>query len=152
MVLLTVSGCKKVLPSEGGRREGCQGAGGCCFEKRWFGEGIGGTMGCASKPFASRLCRFSVLFVGCVAISLLRLSDFGRRLFSRFTVIFVSCIAISDLNLSDFGRRLCFISVGSQFAVIFVSCITISFLCLTDFGRRLCFPVPFCELYRTQLS
>ena len=29
MVVLTVSGYRKVLPSKGGRREGCQGAGGC---------------------------------------------------------------------------------------------------------------------------
>ena len=91
-------------------------------------------MGCGSKPFTSRLFRFSVLFVGCVVISLLSLSDCGRRLFLRFVSLFVSCITISLPSLSDFGRRL-----RSRFIGIVVSCVTISVLSLSGFGRRLCF-------------
>ena len=84
--------------------------------KGGFGGDFGGKRGCGSKPFAPRLNRFSNMFVGCVVISLLSLSDFGRRL---------------GLSPMDFGRRL-----SSRFYAAFVSCITV-FLCLLDFGRRL---------------
>ena len=103
-------------------------------KKRWFQRGYGGKKGCGSKPFVSRLSRFS-LFVGCIVISFLNLLDFGRRLgfwVSRFTVIFVSCITLMLLSLSDFGRRLC----SSRFTVVFLSCITLRPLSLLDFGRR----------------
>ena len=108
-----------------------------------------GKRGCGSKPFASRLCRFPVVFV-----AVLNLSDFGRRLavsrtlvgglfslsdFGRRSVAFVSCITIRLLSLSDFGRRPCF--PDSRFSVIFVCCITIRPLSLSDFGRRLCMMV-----------
>ena len=56
------------------------------------------------------------MFVGCIVISLLSLSDFGRRL---------------GLSPADFGRRL-----SSRFCAAFMSCITI-ILCLLDFCRRL---------------
>ena len=75
-----------------------------------------GKRGCGSKPFASRLSRFPVVFVGCVVISLLSLLDFGRRL---------------DLSLLDFGRRL-------LSRVTSLSDFGRRLRCLSGFGRRLC--------------
>ena len=83
-------------------------------------------MGAESKHIASRVSRFSVVFVGCIVISRSSLSDFGRRLLS---LIPVGCIVISLLSLSDFGRRL--------LSHIFVSCIFFSLVILSDFRRRL---------------
>ena len=85
-----------------------------------------GQNGDESKPFASRLSRLSVVFVGCIVISLLSLSDFGRRLLSH---VFVRCIVITLLDLSNFCRRL--------LSHVFVSCIAFSLLSLSDFVRRL---------------
>ena len=70
-----------------------------------LGGGFWGKKGCGSKPFASRLNRFAKEFVGCIVISLLSLSDFGRRL---------------GLSPVDFGRRL-----SSRFCAASVSCITV---------------------------
>ena len=102
-----------------------------------FGWGFGGKKRCGSKPCASRLFRSSFFFVGCIVLSVLSLSDFGRRLcfpVSRLSVISVSCITFRLHSLSDFGRRPCF--PGSRFSVIFVVCVTIMPLSLSDFGRR----------------
>ena len=107
-------------------------------------------MGCGSKPFASRLGRFSVLFVGCVVISLLSLSDFVRRLFSRFALIFVSCITISALSLSDFGRRLCFLCsfpVRCDLCELYHNQFSLSH----ELWSAAVLPGALCELYRTQL-
>ena len=90
------------------------------------GRGLRAKGGAESKHIASRLSRFSVVFVGCIVISRSSLSDFGRRLLS----LIVGCIVISLLSLSDFGRRL--LSLAS------VSCIILSRSSLSDFGRRLC--------------
>ena len=112
------------------------------LEKVVSGGDFMGKRGCGSKPFASRLSRFPVVFVGCVVFSLLSLLDFGRRLllslldfgrrpFSRFAVVFMSCITTFICSLSDFGRRLC-----SQFASL--SDFGRRLRCLSGFGRRLC--------------
>ena len=102
---------------------------------------FGGKRGCGSKPFASRLSRFSEVFVSSTVISFLSLLDFGR---SRFSVVFLSCIIIGFLSLSDFGR--------SRSSAVFVSSIILCFLSLSDFGRRLCYPIPVFGLYRDQSS
>ena len=90
------------------------------------GRGLRAKGGAESKHIASRLSRFSVIFVGCIVISLFSLSDFGRRLLSH---VFVRCIVICLLDLSDFGRRL--------LSHVFVGCIAFSLLNLLDFCRRL---------------
>jgi len=90
------------------------------------GWGLRAKGGAESKPIASRLSRFSVVFVGCIVISRFSLLDFGRRLLSHI----VGCIVVSLLSLSDFGRRL--LSLAS------VSCIVLSRSSLSDFGRRPC--------------
>ena len=112
------------------------------------GGGLRAKGGAESKHIASRLSRFSVVFVGCIVISRSSLSDFGRRLLS---LTFVRCIVISLLSLSDFGRRLLshFFSLSDfgrrPHSQVFVSCIVFSLLGLSgfrllglsDFGRRL---------------
>ena len=108
--------------------------GGVCVSKMVVGWGLWAKGGAESKHIASRLSRFSVVFVGCIVISRFSLSDFGRRLLSH---LFVRCIVISLLSLSDFGRQL--------WSHVFVGCIAFSLLglsgfrrlSLSDFGRRL---------------
>ena len=99
---------------------------GVCICKKVEGGGLRAKGGAESKHIASRLSRFSVVFVGCIVISRFSLSDFGRRLLSH---VFVRCIVISLLSLSDFGRQL--------WPHVFVGCIVFSLLNLSDFGQRL---------------
>ena len=100
--------------------------GGVLICKMVVGWGLWAKGGAESKHIASRLSRFSVVFVGCIVISRFSLSDFGRRPLSH---VFVRSIVISLLNLSDFGRQLS--------PHVFVGCIAFSLLKLSDFCRRL---------------
>ena len=84
-------GVQEGVSSEGGRREGCQGGGGCYSEKEWFLGGFVGKRGCGSKPFASRLF-LQYLSLTNLTIGIFRFGFLG----SRFFVIFVSCIVFQS--------------------------------------------------------